>query len=169
MMTLTAKYPLTMLTLLVASFASHANGYKMVVINDDVLATLASQADARQPQALNQIEQIANSKTDDAFGRAMNLCVAYTRAGATEAPQACHQAVIQARYSIEGRSAASKTLRAYAYSNRGVARVKLNDKVGALADFQTAVALSPNAINQHNLMVLTEVINGSQPLQVALD
>ncbi len=169
MMKLTAKYPLTMLTLLVASFASQANGYKMVVINEDALAPIASQANASQTIELADIQRLAASKTDDEFGRKMNLCVAYTRVGAADAANACHQAVMQARYSAAGQNDQLKTLRAYAYSNRGVAKAQQFDRVGALADFQAAVALAPNDINQHNLMKLVNELNQTQPLQVALD
>lgn len=116
-MKLTAKYPLTMLTLLVASFASQANGYKMVVINEDALAPIASQANASQTIELADIQRLAASKTADEFGRKMNLCVAYTRVGATDAATVCHQAVMQARYSAGGQNDQLKTLRAYAYSN----------------------------------------------------
>jgi len=168
-MKLTAKYPLTMLTLLVASFASQANGYKMVVINEDALAPIASQANADQTIALADIQRLAASKTEDEFGRKMNLCVAYTRLGAADAATLCHQAVMQARYSAAGQHDQLKTLRAYAYSNRGVAKAQIHDKVGALADFQAAVALAPNDINQHNLTKLVNELNQAQPLQVALD
>lgn len=168
-MKLTAKYTLTMLTLLAASFASHADGYKMVVINEDILAPLASQTTAEQGLDLKNIQQLAGQKTQDAFSRQMNLCVAHTRAGDANAADICHQAVMQSTYSAGRRSGQQKTLRAYAYSNRGVAKVQRHDKVGALADFQTAVALVPDDINQHNLMKLVNDINQTQALQVALD
>lgn len=136
--------------LLALSSQSQASSFKMVQLS----------ADTQQTELVSLAEQ--------KFDQSMNRCVQLTAlakepasAGQTaQAQSACHQAVIEARHN--GRSGdGSRTLKAYAYTNRGVQKLQQSDKTGALADFQTAFSLKANAITEHNLRLLSRQLNRS--------
>lgn len=149
-------------SLLLASFASHAgsNGYKMVVIAEDVLAAPI------QAGALTTAFSAATmQQAQDPYARQMNLCVAYSKEGdISKAKDACHKAVTLVRQSGKRPAELQRELRSYAYSNRGVARLLSGDNIGALADFQRANDIEASAVSQHNLSKLTAKINDSTPL-----
>jgi hypothetical protein len=93
------------------------------------------------------------------FDEAMNRCVQLTTTATLQAQAACHQAVTHSRHATGNHGKASRTLKSYAYNNRGVQKLKLQDKVGALADFQMAVELNADEITQHNLSLLVRQLN----------
>lgn len=132
------------LSLLAAAFAGQASSYKMVQVKDE------AQHQADRPTTLEM-------KFDDA----MNRCVQLTTTVTIQAQAACHQAVMHSRYAAGTHGKASRTLQAYAYNNRGVQKLKQQDKVGALADFQKAVELNADEITQHNLALLVKQLNSS--------
>ena len=132
------------LGLLTAAFASQASSYKMVQLKDD----------AQHQADLPTVQEI---KFDDA----MNRCVQLTTTATLQAQAACHQAVMHSRYAAGTHGKASRTMKAYAYSNRGVQKLKQQDKVGALADFQMAVELNADDITRHNLSLLVKQLNSA--------
>jgi len=130
------------LSLLTAAFAGQASSYKMVQLKDD----------AQHQANLPTVQEIK-------FDEAMNRCVQLTTTATLQAQAACHQAVMHSRYAGGNQGKASRTLKSYAYNNRGVQKLKLQDKVGALADFQMAVELNADEITQHNLSLLVRQLN----------
>lgn len=145
-MSLTAKKSLSNIAigvalpcaLWLAPFASQASGYKMVVLNDAMPET-----------------SVQTPESADTIAARINRCVELTKAAGKaqtdESRSVCHQAVTQARYDARQLGTDGRTLRAYAYTNRGVQRALMQDTAGALADFQTAVELKPDEITQFNL------------------
>ncbi len=128
--------------LLAATFASQASSYKMVKLTAD-----------------EQHQTDAPTASELKFDDAMNRCVQLTATATLMAPAACNQAVIQSRYASRGQGESGRKLKAYAYSNRGVSKLKAQDQAGALSDFQTAVNLKADAITEHNLQLLVRQLN----------
>jgi len=129
---------------LTAAFAGQASSYKMVQLKDDA----QHQADLPTVQEMK-------------FDEAMNRCVQLPTPATLQAQAACHQAVTHSRYAAGNHGKASRTLKSYAYNNRGVQKLKQQDKVGALADFQMAVELNADDITQHNLSLLVKQLNSA--------
>jgi len=145
-------------SLLLASFASIAgsNGYKMVVIEEDLIAGAISAGNINSVLA-----DPALAKTDDVFARQMSLCVAYAKTEQFDlASKACHKAVIVSRQNAARPTEIDRELKSYAYSNRGVAKMLKGDNIGALADFQRADEIESSSVSQHNLSKLVAQLNG---------
>lgn len=125
---------------------AHARGFKMVQLS----------ADQQQPELHSAPITTQARQLDDVINRCVQLTLA---AHAKDAAQtACHQAVIEAQHNSD-RGVSNRALKAYAYNNRGVQKLQHSDRTGALADFQTAVALKADAITEHNLQLLSRQLN----------
>ncbi|MBU1439364.1 MAG: hypothetical protein KJ930_02280 [Gammaproteobacteria bacterium] len=160
------RHTLWATSLLLASFASIAgsNGYKMVVIEEDLIAGAIS--------AGNLSSVLADSavvKADDVFARQMSLCVAYAKTERFDlAAEACNKAVIVSRQNATRPTENVRTLKSYAYSNRGVSKILIGDNIGALADFQRADDIESSAVSQHNLNKLVMQLNGPMATRTAM-
>ncbi len=152
------RHTLWATSLLLASFASSAgnNGYKMVVIEEDLIASAISAGNISSVLA-----DALPQKADDVFARQMGLCVAYAKTEQFDlATKACHKAVIVSRQTSNQATAIDRELKSYAYSNRGVAKILTGDNIGALGDFQRADEIESNAVSKHNLTKLVAQLNG---------
>jgi hypothetical protein len=152
------RHTLWATSLLLASFASIAgsNGYKMVVIEEDLIAGAISAGNLSSALAGPMM-----AKTDDVFARQMSLCVAYAKTEQFDlATKACHKAVIVSRQNAARPTEIDRELKSYAYSNRGVAKMLTGDNIGALADFQRADEIESSSVSQHNLSKLVAQLNG---------
>lgn len=148
----TSKSLLTTALLLASCtvYASHTP-FQMVIIAEDPLATLIE-----QPDLATTMQRYTQTDKADRFARTMNLCVAFSKQQSwSQAMVACDQAVSATRHAKQASAEAQRQLRAYAYSNRGVAKSLSGDLDGALADFQRAEMLSDNQIARHNLTILS--------------
>lgn len=160
------RHTLWATSLLLASFASIAgsNGYKMVVIEEDLVADAISAGNIGSVLADPTL-----AKTDDVFARQMSLCVAYAKTEQFDlAAQACHKAVIVSRHNAARPTEIDRELKSYAYSNRGVSKMLTGDNIGALADFQRANDIESSAISQHNLSKLIAQLNGPTDSRTAM-
>lgn len=146
-------YFLLAASLLAASSQIQARSFKMV--------QLSAVPEPTSQQA--SVSGLAGQKFDQNMNRCVELTVLTQQSNAgpqLQAQSACHQAVIEARNNARS-GGNSRTLTAYAYTNRGVQKLQQSDKTGALADFQTAVKLQANAITEHNLRLLNQQLNRS--------
>ena len=160
------RHTLWATSLLLASFASIAgsNGYKMVVIEEDLIAGAISTGNI---SSVLEADKLA--KTDDVFARQMSLCVAYAKTEQFDlAEKACHKAVIVSRQNATRPSEIDRELKSYAYSNRGVAKMLKGDNIGALADFQRADEIESSSVSQHNLSKLIAQLNGPTEARTAM-
>ncbi|QIR13386.1 hypothetical protein [Shewanella aestuarii] len=144
---------LTTSTVALADVADNT-AYKMVLIED--VPGVNELQSGNIIEGLN--ETLSASKLEvDSFSRNINLCVGYTKLSEIEkAEQACTAAVKSARI-----DSTMGEMRAYAYNNRGVAKLMAKDNLGALEDFRRAAKVTSNSIYQHNLTRLEAALNST--------
>ncbi|WDE04202.1 hypothetical protein SG34_023105 [Thalassomonas viridans] len=138
--------------------ANEVAGFKIAVINGS--AGSANIISGDYQKGLEEISTSYSGKTDISYAweYEFGLCAANLKMEQLEkAESACSRAITTMPRQMK-RTRQGRYLHSVALSNRGIVRYISADVAGALADFNSAMAINENSIVKQNLSLLTNTL-----------
>lgn len=133
------------------SYTNLSSAFKIAIVKnapgtDDIL-------DGNYNESLTRLNAVSLN-SDDAFEKAMGVCVANLKMGEYNvAEKACSAAIIHIE-ATGNNYRHTRYLKSIAYSNRGIVNHFLGSKADAFADFNTALSFDANDVVMENLKAL---------------
>lgn len=133
------------------SYSNLSSAFKIAIVRH--APGTADILDGNYNESLTRLNSISKN-SDEAFEKAMGICVANLKMGAYEiAEKACSAAIIHIEAKGDNYNE-THYLKSIAYSNRGIVNHFIGSKADAFADFNTALSFDANDVVMDNLKAL---------------